>query len=370
MKILWIKSSKSKSNAGISKAIGSIIDKIDQLPIHSQDILYAFEGKSLILKCLNLIIYTPLYILFNKHKYDKILLEINYLSFLTILDKKRIVPMIAHVFEKMELDSHQQSTLKQTVTNTLKQIFIPTVEKLALYANQINTISHFSSKKIVEKYQTPLNKINICYCPCNISKPIINTESRFSQCFHKIKNNKKVLLYVGSELLHKNFITLLYVLNKLNQHDYCILKLGQPGNKSNQEMHKKYISENSLDVTFFSNVTENELSYAYHQAFCYIHPSIKEGFGMPPVEAQLSGLPVISTHSGALEEVLGDSCLVIKDPYNVDEYVAAIEKLNNENLRKELIDKGYKNADRFNPDILVHQWIGVLEGNKSNAKHE
>ena len=64
-------------------------------------------------------------------------------------------------------------------------------------------------------------------------------------------------------------------------------------------------------------VTESQRADLLAGATVFAYPSLFEGFGFPPLEAMLAGVPVVAARQGALEEVLGDAAL-LADPHDVD----------------------------------------------------
>ena len=88
----------------------------------------------------------------------------------------------------------------------------------------------------------------------------------------------------------------------------------------------------------------------YQQALCMIYPSVFEGFGLPILEALQSGCPVITSNVSCLPETGGDAAYYV-DPLSVQEMATAIETIaTNEQLRKEMIERGYKHAAFFSQE--------------------
>ena len=89
-------------------------------------------------------------------------------------------------------------------------------------------------------------------------------------------------------------------------------------------------------VRFFSNITQEELRKTYCEAEIAIIPSLYEGFGFAAIEAMACGVPLISTHSGGLEEVVGDAALKII-PSSAEEIEKAVNIFKMNNCSFELI---------------------------------
>lgn len=99
------------------------------------------------------------------------------------------------------------------------------------------------------------------------------------------------------------------------------------------------------------NASVTELNHLYNLALAFIYPSDYEGFGIPPLEAQQAGCPVLCQRRSSLPEVLGDSGLMIEhadEEKMVAAYVDILKRLQNGQIdRQAVIEKGYKNAARF-----------------------
>jgi len=93
--------------------------------------------------------------------------------------------------------------------------------------------------------------------------------------------------------------------------------------------------------------------------------STYEGFGMPIIEAQAIGRPVITSNIGAMKEVaLDTACLV--DPYDVESIKNGIQKLiRDEAYRDLMIKKGLKNVERFSLETISNQYIALYKSIKN-----
>lgn len=102
-----------------------------------------------------------------------------------------------------------------------------------------------------------------------------------------------------------------------------------------------------VNIKLLGRVSDSDLIRYYSNAIAFIFPSLYEGFGIPVLEAQACGCPVVSSNSSSLPEILGNSALMC-NPNNAEEFAGAIIKLvNHKSIKEELVGKGYENVKRF-----------------------
>lgn len=121
------------------------------------------------------------------------------------------------------------------------------------------------------------------------------------------------------------------------------------------------IKERNTDrITILGAITEQDKAALLQNAFMFVFPSLWEGFGLPILEAQQVGVPVISSHNGALAEVVASSGIVV-DPENTDTIMEAMRSMIlNEDMRQQYIDKGAKNVRRFSWEIAAQKTLALL----------
>jgi glycosyltransferase involved in cell wall biosynthesis len=113
------------------------------------------------------------------------------------------------------------------------------------------------------------------------------------------------------------------------------------------------------EVKELGQLTDGELVAAYQRCDMVVFASLYEGFGLPILEAQAIGRPVITSNFGAMREAAGDGALLV-DPYSVDEIRAAILRIKNEPaLREELVRKGRENVERFRADAIALKYAQI-----------
>lgn len=106
-------------------------------------------------------------------------------------------------------------------------------------------------------------------------------------------------------------------------------------------------------------VDDKLLPELYTGAALFIYPSIYEGFGLPPIEAMASGVPVIVADRSCLPEVCGDAARYV-NPDDREAFASTIEdSLLDSTWRAEAIDRGIERARQFTWDRCVDRTIGV-----------
>jgi glycosyltransferase involved in cell wall biosynthesis len=100
-------------------------------------------------------------------------------------------------------------------------------------------------------------------------------------------------------------------------------------------------------------VNDDEKRTLMSGALATLYPSVCEGFGLPIIEAQACGCPVITSNTTSMPEVAGDAALLI-DPHSAESLANAVEKIVlSKELRNDLVKKGYENIKRYSWDLAA-----------------
>ena len=115
----------------------------------------------------------------------------------------------------------------------------------------------------------------------------------------------------------------------------------------------------SKEIVFPGYVMNDELPLWYNAATILAYPSLYEGFGMPVLEAQACGTPVLTSNVSSLPEAAGDAASMV-DPYDVEALAAELDRLLTDKLlRHELRKRGLAHASQFTWPLMAQETADV-----------
>jgi len=225
------------------------------------------------------------------------------------------------------------------------------VRYVAKKAKHIFATSEFTKKDIVETLGVDERNISVTYqAPLIINNKQL-TINNLSQKFHI---DSPYVLYVGNAYPHKNLETLIDAW-KMFSRDNPEYQLVLAGKESPWYEKLKGKARGTGSIIFTGYVTDEELSALYKKAHLYVFPSLYEGFGLPPLEAMTYNIPVISSSSSCLPEVLGNAALYF-DATDAEDIVRALEEgTENEDLRYVLQENAKEELARYSWETLAKQ---------------
>ncbi len=239
-------------------------------------------------------------------------------------------------------------------------------------AKRIFTISQASKDDIIKEYGIEPGRVIVTYPGIKMKTPHFAPSaslraSRGKQNSNMDKLRKKYgiegeyILFVGTLQPRKNIVRLIEAFSCVSKNDIQLVIVGKKGWLYEEILQapKKFGVENK--VKFLDFVPDEDLSALYQNALCFVLPSLYEGFGLPVLEAMANGCPVITSNVSSLPEAGGDAALYV-DPENVDDIVKNLQLIiNNAELRKKMIEKGYKQVKKFSWEKTARETLQVLE---------
>lgn len=119
---------------------------------------------------------------------------------------------------------------------------------------------------------------------------------------------------------------------------------------------RRYISNLEIETEVHSRLTRDEVAAQYEASDMVVFASLYEGFGMPIIEAQAVGRPVVAGDIDPLREVAGPAACFV-NPKSVSSIRAGILKvISDEGFRDSLVDTGVINAKRFDANVIAGQY--------------
>lgn len=173
--------------------------------------------------------------------------------------------------------------------------------------------------------------------------------------FKPVAEPEHYILYVGARQGYKNFKTLVKLL------EYTDLKLVVAGSALNAEelrLTEKMRRFGLLEVHVHPD--NAELSRLYSRAWCMVYPSSYEGFGIPIIEAQAHGCPVITLNTPACLET-GADALISLNKLSEGSLMSALHSLADSELRTQIITKGMENARRFSAKKMAEKYVELYK---------
>ena len=231
-------------------------------------------------------------------------------------------------------------------------------------ADAIVTISENSREEIINYLGVPKDKIHIITPGVDLTvyRPMELCEWR--SVTEKYGLPDKFLLYLGTIEPRKNINTIIRAFHQftgLDREGYKLVVAGKKGWMFDEVFNlvKKLGIEDK--VIFPGYIPEEDKPYIYAGATAFVFPSLYEGFGMPPLEAMACGVPVITSNSSSLPEVVGDAGIQV-DSMDIDSISIAMHELTSKpELRKILAAKSIQRVQSFSWEDSVKKLIKLYE---------
>ncbi|MBV4357868.1 glycosyltransferase family 4 protein [Pinibacter aurantiacus] len=175
-------------------------------------------------------------------------------------------------------------------------------------------------------------------------------DPRFTYSEKTFDQSKPSLLFIGSTE-NKNLDRVLEAIKGINCKLEIIGKI--------TDGQSAFIKNNNINVNIIHGVSYETVIEKYRQCDMLVYPSTYEGFGLPIIEANATGRPVLTSDLSPMKEVAGGAAVLV-DPYNVEDIKNGIEKIITDGeLRKTLVASGLQNARRFQIDEVVKEYVDV-----------
>jgi glycosyltransferase involved in cell wall biosynthesis len=277
-------------------------------------------------------------------------------SLLEIQENHPLAVTIHHPITKdHRLEMESATNWKEKLSSSRWHNFLPMQKRVAPQLNHIICVSQPSKEDVISEFNVDENKITVIPNGIDIDtfKPSLVAKTL----------GFRIVTTASADIPLKGLRHLILALPRVMDEFplTSLVVIGKSPEKSNLD---KLIDDLDLQdkITFKSGISELEIVKIYHDSDIAVIPSLYEGFGFGAGEAMACGVPLISTDSGGLKQVIGDAALKIS-PGSVKEIEDGIFKLfNEEETRKELSIKGRKRMEElFDWKIAASTYIDVFK---------
>lgn len=219
---------------------------------------------------------------------------------------------------------------------------------------KIITVSETIKQEIVDFFNCSEEDVNVVYNYFSFGeKPVLDySEEEQLKILSKYNiESKKYILSVATLNKRKNIPMLLDAYSQLDS-DIKLVLVGKASSES--------FNCNNQNIIFTGYLSDDELKVLYKHAFLYVFPSVYEGFGIPIIDAQAFGIPVICSNIPVFKEIAGKGAEFCE--LNILDVVKKFKTILEDNYKENLlIQNGYNNIQKFLSSQIKKQVIMLLE---------
>jgi glycosyltransferase involved in cell wall biosynthesis/GT2 family glycosyltransferase len=246
--------------------------------------------------------------------------------------------------------------------NTSRRIYKKNILRISIKKADIIIADSYATKKdIIEYFGIREGKIRVIHLGVESRfRPINNVEE------FRLKNNlpSKMILNVGTLEPRKNVVSLIKAFKKLREKglkDYKLVIAGEKGWLYKEIFKEAGHSDLKQEILFLGVVKDEDLPMLYNCADIFVYPSLYEGFGLPPLEAMACGMPVITSNTSSLPEVVGDAGIMVA-PTDVNSLCEAMHSvLTNKELWNRMSNMGLERSKLFSWDNTVKKILEIYD---------
>lgn len=275
------------------------------------------------------------------------------------------LPIIRNPYLKTVVTVHDLGSEYLPKMHQFKQrLYLGLMQRMQLKtAAKIIAVSQATKKDLVEKIGIEAKKIKVIYEGYNTELfKMVNSDILVNTLRQYGLESMQYFLFVGTIQPRKNLerLTLAfnYLINQTASADKLVI-VGSKGWLSDEIYRLPERLGIKERVRFLGYVPDRDMPALYSGAIALAYPSLFEGFGLPILEAQACGCPVLTSNVSSMPEVAGQSAVLV-DPYNIDDIVRGMGKIVSKGQRGKIIKQGAENIKRFSWEKCASQTLKVF----------
>jgi glycosyltransferase involved in cell wall biosynthesis len=227
------------------------------------------------------------------------------------------------------------------------RIYLTVMTRLsARRARRLIAVSAHAASESAELLGVPRDRIDVVYHGVDPRfRPLPDdTIAAFRQ---EQEVPEQFVLFVGTLEPRKNLSRLMEAFARVQDKQTMLVLVGGKGWLYNDLFAKVEDLGLENNVVFTGYVPNEDLPLWYNAATVLAYPSLYEGFGLPVLEAQACGTPVLTSNVSSLPEAAGDAGMLV-DPYHVEAIAEGLnELLANQKQRRRLREQGLAHAQGY-----------------------
>ena len=264
---------------------------------------------------------------------------------------------IAYIHDLIYITHPQYFTLTE-------RIYLKPLKFLTKFADSIVTVSESEKLRIQSLGFSDKNIqfIHHGYDPIFKTLDLFDPED-VTETIKKFKLPQRYILNVGRINTRKNIPNLLKAFKLLEDETIKLVLVGK--NDWKTDNLKVLINDPLIKnrIIFTGGVSNHELAIIYAKALIFCFPSYEEAFGLPPLEAMASGVPVVVSNSSSMPEVCGDAGLYVDadSPISISQGLTYLIK--NDLVREKYRSLSLERAKSFSWNKAANELITIFSSN-------
>jgi glycosyltransferase involved in cell wall biosynthesis len=276
---------------------------------------------------------------------------------------KKVVTIHDTMFIRPLAKAIAKPTLKQRAVDAYNKFSIPLSGAVA---DHIITVSDYSKTDIIKNVRVKPEKVTVIKEAADKKYRVIKDDKKLESIRKRFAITKPFVLMSAASDTRKNTLRSLEAFNMFNnmtefKYQLVITSIGKAEMETTRIAEK--IRELNLEkyVIITEYAAEEDMIMLYNAAFLFLFPSMWEGFGLQVLEAFSCGLPVVTSNNTSLAEVAGDAAQLI-DPYSVEDIVHGLMEVEKSAAKRgSLIEKGFKQAEKFSWKYTAQETLKIYE---------
>ena len=276
------------------------------------------------------------------------------------------IPIILSLHDVIFMETNFCSILSspssnyQKIGNLYRRFVVPFIVRKC---QQMVTVSNYEKSKIQNQFPSVnSSKISVIYNGVSRYFKPVTLDSTIDQFIERYKLPQDFFFFIGGKDSRKNTINVLRAFSiycKNNDNTTKLVILHHTQSEVSKLLKQLKIEKLTARINCIGYVSNTDLSKFYSLSSLFLFPSIREGFGIPVIEAMACKTPVLTSLISALPEVVQDAAYLV-NPEQPNEIADAMYLIqNNSDLKNELIAKGYSRSQKFSWAEAAQQTLSL-----------